>query len=488
MKMILSVTRIIVVASVVTLLVASSCSQKQNWPQFRGPGSNMLTEAMNLPLEWGNDKNVKWTYKMEGSGWSSPVVWDNKIFIVSAFPENIVSEPLPKNASQLSEEQDTVENEGNPPDQDIDEGPLQNADSAHAQNGPQPKELPVEADTAFRKDVYRWEVTCINLNTGKEIWKQVAFKGSPRVKKHSLNSYASETPVTDGKRLYAYFGMTGLYCYDMNGKQLWQKDMGAFTTQKGWGTGASPVVYKDILYIQNDNEVNSFVIAIDAATGNEIWRMKRDEKTTYSTPYIWKNNIRDELVILGKTARSYDLNTGKILWELKLGGEQSVPSPTGDETHIYIANGGGREVKSNLYSVKAGAEGDITPADGITSNNFVDWIFQDANPGNPSPLLYKGNIYYFGEKSELICINAASGKKVYNHRLKGLTEIWASPWAYDDKIFFIDARGVTRIVKAGEKFELLSQNKLKDRIWASVAITGNAYIFKGADLLYCVKN
>jgi outer membrane protein assembly factor BamB len=479
--------KVIKLSAILTLLLVSSCSQKQNWPQFRGPESNMLSPAKNLPGEWGNDKNVKWMYKMEGSGWSSPIVWGNKVFIVSAFPEKIVSETLPPNMPQLSEEQDTVEGEGTLPDQDNDDDPQPEHGPPHAQNGPPPQELPVEADTAFRKDVYKWEVTCINLDNGKEIWKQVAFKGSPRAKKHSLNSYASETPVTDGKRLYVYFGMTGLFCYDLNGNLLWQKDLGAFTTQNGWGTGSSPIVYKDVLYIQNDNEVNSFMIAIDAVTGNDIWRVKRDEKTTYSTPFIWNNNVRDELVALGKTARSYDLKTGKILWEMKLGGEQSVLSPVADETHLYMANSGGREVTSNFYSVKPGAEGDITLTQGVTSNNFVEWVFPEANPGNASPLLYKGYLYFLGLKSELICLNAASGKKVYNQRLRGLGEIWASPWAYNDKIFLVNAKGVTRIVKAGEKFEELSQNKLKDRIWASVAITGNSYIFKGAGFLYCIK-
>jgi outer membrane protein assembly factor BamB len=448
-----------------------SCTQKQNWPQFRGPESNMVAPGKNLPAEWGNDKNIKWKYKIEGFGWSSPIVWGNKVFIVASIPEKLVSEPMPQNLSTIVEEEereDTVVVAGPPP--------------------PRPPRPPQDT-TGFLKDTYRWEVTCINLNTGKELWKQVAYNGNPRVKKHSLNGYASETPVTDGKRLYVYFGMTGIFCYDLDGKFLWKKDIGAYKTQNGWGTGSSPVIYKDILYIQNDNEQNSFLIAIDAATGDEKWRVERNEKTNYTTPFIWKNKVREELVTLGKTFRSYDLKTGNLLWEMKAGGEQSIPSPVADENRIYLANAGGREVKSNLFAIKAGATGDITPKDSISLNNWIEWSFPNANPGNSSPLLYKGLLYFLGSEGRAFtCLNSADGKQVYKTSIKALAETWASPWAYDDKICFYDERGVTRIIKAGEKFELLSENRLKDRFWASPAITDNSYIFKGVDFLYCIRN
>ncbi len=472
--------------AIFTCLIVSSCSQKQNWPQFRGPESNMVSHAKFLPAEWGNDKNVKWKYKIEGAGWSSPIVWGNKIFIVSAFPENVVSESVPPNGPQMpdpdEQENDTIEPVRTPPPE------VRGNRPAPGQNPPGPPHLP-DNDTTYLKDVYRWEVSCIDLNTGKEIWKQVSYKGNPRVKKHSLNSYASETPVTDGKRLYVYFGMTGLFCYDLDGKLLWQKDLGSYKTQNGWGTGSSPVIFEDVLYIKNDNEVNSFVMALDAATGAEKWRAERNEKTTYTTPFIWKNKIRNELVLLGKTARSYDLKTGNVLWQMNVGGEQCIPSPVADENRIYMGNAGGREIKSNLFAIKAGAEGDITPKDSAYSNNWVEWSAMDAGLGNGSPLIYKGYLYFLGgQGGTFTCLNAESGKQVYKERIKRLGAIWASPWAYDDRICFYDEKGVTRTVKAGGKFELLSENKLKDKFWASVAITNNGYIFKGVEWLYCIKD
>lgn len=467
-------------------LFVSSCTQKQSWPQFRGAESNMVSAAINLPSTWGDDKNIAWKYKLEGAGLSSPIVWENKVFIVSAFPENVVSETVQPNGTFMSDEGDDEENDSIPPV--VTPPPVAPAGQAvPVPNPPRPPRHP-DNDSSFLKDVYRWEVTCINLNSGKEIWKQVAYKGNPRVKKHSLNSYASETPVTDGKRLYAYFGMTGVFCYDLNGKLLWQKDLGAYKTQNSWGTGSSPVVFEDILYIQNDNDVKSFVVALDAATGVEKWRAERNEKTTYATPFIWKNKIRNELVLLGKTAQSYDLKTGKVLWQMNLGGDQSIPSPVADENRIYMGNPGEREIKSNLYAIKAGAEGDITPKDSTSASNWVEWTFNDSGIGNGSPLLYKGYLYYLaGQGGTLSCLNAETGKQIYKQKIKRLGAIWASPWAYDDKICLYDEKGVTRIIKAGEKFELLSENKIKDKFWASAAITENGYVLRGADWMYYVK-
>ena len=461
-------------------LLALSCSQKQNWPQFRGQDFNNISIAKNLPSEWGNDKNIKWKFKIEGSGWSSPIVWGNKVFIVASIPVKLVSEPMPQNVSTVPEEEekeDTTAQGGRPAAPGTPPAPGQKPQTPPPPRPPRPP----EDTTGFLKDTYRWEVTCLDLNTGKEIWKQVPYEGNPRIKKHSLNGYASETPVTDGKRLYVYFGMTGVFCYDLDGKQLWKSDIGAFKTQNGWGTGSSPVVYNDILYIQNDNEENSFLIAIDAITGKEKWRVSRNEKTNYSTPFVWKNNVREELVTLGKTARSYDLKTGDLLWEMKIGGEQSIPSPVADVNRIYLGNAGGREVKSNLYAIKAGAAGDITPKDSISLNSSIEWSFPAANLANPSPLLYKGLLYFLGsEGRSFTCLNSADGKLVYKTSIKRLAETWASPWAYNDRICFYDERGDTRTIRAGEKFELLSENRLKDRFWASAAITDNCIYLQGS--------
>jgi len=462
-----SALKVTALAVFTCLLLFTSCSKKQNWPQFRGPEANMLSEAKDLPEEWDTVKNIAWTYKLDGAGWSSPIVWGDKIFITSSFPEKVA--PVPERGPMPAP----------PPPQR----------SGAAQPAPQAPPPPQEdVDTAFMQDVYRLEVRCIDLNTGEELWKQVAFKGNPRVKKHPMNNYATETPSTDGERVYAYFGNTGLFCYDMDGGLLWKTDLGAYKVLNGWGTGSGPIVYNGTVFIQNDNEENSFIAAFDARTGMEKWRVQRDEKTNYSTPYIWKNSLRNELVAGGKTIRSYDPQTGKEIWSLKAGGEMVIPSAVGDENMLYIGNTGGQNAKGNYYAIKAGAKGDITPAEGETTSSGVAWTFADAGLGNSSPLLYSGLIYIISSRGgEIKCLTAAGGTLVYKERVSGIGAVWATQWFYNGKIWFFDEKGVTKSFTAGTEFKLVDDNRLNDKFWSTVAITGKGYVFKGVEALYCVK-
>lgn len=434
------------------IILFASCSDTK-WSQFRGPGNNMVAENSNLPDDWGMGKNIRWTYDLSGTGWSSPVVWGNNVFIASAFAEK--KSPVKPEEPEGAEGSDEQEQE--------------------------------KEDTSYLNDVYRWEVTCIDLKTGKKLWEQVARKGNPRVGAESGNTYASETPVTDGKRVYVYFGMTGVFCYDFSGNLVWQKDLGAYPTLNSWGTGSSPVLFQDLLFIQIDNEKSSFIVALNAADGEEKWRAERQEKTNYSTPVIWKNKIRNELVTAGTRARSYDPATGKLLWELKLGGEMSIASPVADQDHLYIGIGRGEVDKGNFYAVKAGAEGDITPAEGQQISNGIAWSQPKAEVGVTSPLLHNGLIYFLGGRGgKMSCFDAATGDSVYRAKADSVASCWASPWVNNGKIFLTDEKGTTHVFKAGKKFELLSRNKLTDKIWSSVAITKDAYILKGVKSLYCI--
>lgn len=461
--------RSLVIPVLAMILVVTSCSKPANWSQFRGPDGNMAVTSASLPEKWDTISGILWTAALDGAGYSSPIVWGNKVFITSAFPEKV--NPAPERGP----------NQGPPPQGG--QGPQPGQATPQPGQGPQnvqaprPPEIP---DTTFKQEIYRWEVRCLDLKTGKELWKQVACKGAPKTGKNPNSTYACETPATDGKRLFAYFGMHGLYCYDMEGKLLWQKDFGAYNTQRSWGTGSSPILYKDILFIQFDNDENSFIVAINAITGDEKWKVIRDEKTTYSTPYIWKNKIRTELVTCGKIARSYDPESGKLLWELKTGGEQAIPSPAGDEELLYIGNPGGRETKGKLFAVKAGLDGDITDKGGA-------WVSEESGLGNPSPLLYKGRIYVIGGRGEIAVLDASTGVLKYQKRINGIGAVWASPWANNDIIYFLDEKGVTRAFKAGDTFELVAENKLQgSKFWPSVAVAGNDYIFRGGEKLYCV--
>lgn len=283
--------------------------------------------------------------------------------------------------------------------------------------------------------------------------------------------------------------MTGIFCYDMKGNLIWQNDLGAFKTLNSWGTGSSPVLYKNVVYLQIDNEVNSFIVALDALSGAEKWRVAREEKTTYSTPYLWKNNQRDEIVTCGTSARSYDPETGKLLWEMKMGGKMSIPSPVGDNEHLYIANTGGPDAIGSLSSVKAGATGNITADTLSMTSSGVEWYRPDAGTGNPSPVLHNGLIYILASNGKnLSCIDVISGKTIYSQKLEKVSTCWATPWVYKDNLYITDERGTTLIVKTGEQFEIVSQNRIKDKFWASAALSYDAYIFKGVNKVYCIAN
>lgn len=498
-------TLVTMLFALATILIITSCTS--NWPQFRGPEANNVATSVNLPEKWANDTNVVWTYEITGLGNSSPIVWGDKVFFTAAYsatdkePREMGAPPaspaLPQ-GQQAPPQGQATPGQPTPPPAPSQAQPQTAAGSVSPQTVSTPPPPPPAAgqapgnrppeDLSYLEETYTWEVTCLDLKSGRELWRKIAFQGKPRIKKHAINTYANETPVTDGNRVYVYFGMTGLVSFDFNGNKIWEKDLGAFETQNGWGTGSSPVLHKDKLFVKVDNDTASFLVALDAASGNEVWKVMRDEKTTYSTPIIWKNSIRTELVTTGKTARSYDPETGELLWELRLEGESSIPSPVADKEFIYLGNTSGREKPGYFFAVKAGGEGDITPAEGETTSSHVVWKVENPGLGNPSPLLYEGRIYLVNSRGgEVNCLSAATGENIFKQKAEQTGACWATPWVGNGKIFFYDERGNTHILKAGDVFEEVGRNKLDDKFWASPAITKESYIFRGARKIFCVK-
>ena len=419
-----------------------------NWSQFRGPQSNQLPEDAQYPLEWADDKNVQWKSEVPGKGWSSPIVWGDKVFVAT-----------------------TVKAEASPPKPD---------DGASDKEG---REL------SSPNPVYRFELYCLEKSTGKQLWNRVAFEGAPPIPKHSGNTYASETPVTDGERVYVYFGMIGVYCYDLAGNPVWKKDLGAYRMDGNWGTGSSPVLHGDHLYLQIDSEEESFLVALDSKTGDQHWRVSRNEPSNWSSPIIWKNTLRTELITSGQKVRAYDPHTGALLWELGMSGGRSCTSPVADERHLYVGNearsGGG----GFLFAVKAGAEGDITPKEGESTSAGVVWMQPKSELSMASPLLYQGLIYVFGRKRPVVnCYDALTGEPNYKGtRIPDAKAFWASPWGYDGKVFSLDEAGTTHVLSAGSEFEVLAQNRIDDIFWASVAASDGTLIFRGANYVYCIR-
>jgi outer membrane protein assembly factor BamB len=341
--------------------------------------------------------------------------------------------------------------------------------------------------------VYRWEVYCLDRATGKVLWKQLAREGKPRVAVQQSNTYATETPVTDGERVYAYFGMHGLYCYDVAGKLQWQKDLGAYPTSMGHGPASSPVLDGQRLFVQVDNEEKSFLVALEARTGKELWRADRAERTNHSSPIVWMNKQRTELVAGGQTVRSYDPATGKVLWELRVG-NRCCATPAGDAEMLYVGSEagfgggfGGGGGGGALFAVRAGASGDLTPKEGETSSAGVAWSLSRGAPERASPVVYQGHLYLLRQNGMLACYDAKTGKEVYRQRLPGAGAFWASPLAGDGKLFCLDERGTTYVVQAGPKFKVLGKNTINDMFWATPAVAGGAVFLRGVDHLYCVQ-
>ncbi|MFC2123632.1 PQQ-binding-like beta-propeller repeat protein [Bacteroidota bacterium] len=428
------------------ILVMNSCSDNYNWPQFRGPNANNISTETNLPTEWGNDKNISWKTKVPGKGWSSPIIWEDKVFITTAYKDK--EEPVST---------DTV---SDPND--------------------------ISARRTKPKVDHRFEIYCLNKNSGETIWKETVYLGKPGITTHKDNTYASETPVTDGKYLYVYFGMRGLFCYDLDGDKIWDKDIGIFKMQADWGTSSSPVLYKDLLIMQFDNEENSQVLALDKNTGEENWRTMRDEISTWSTPYIWENKERAELVTGGKKTRSYNPETGELLWELDMRGGRDISSPTANKEMIYICNEERRDGGGTLFAVKAGASGNISLDSAENANEWVVWTQPKSGIAMASPLLYKGYLYALERNRGVVnCFNAKTGEIVYRReKLEGAKSFWASPWAYNDMIFCLDDTGTTHVLQAGPDFKILASNKLDDKFWSSTAIAGGKLVFRGVEYVY----
>lgn len=433
-------TRILIVFFALMSLL--SCKTDSNWPQFRGPESNNITLEKNLPLEWNNEKNLAWEYDLQGRAWSCPIVWGDKVFFTNAVLEDPSILPPAQEGKRLDNPFDAV---------------------------------------------YNFEVICLDIDSGEEIWKKVAYHGKPRYKTHRDNNYAPETMVTNGKYVYAYFGMTGLYCYDMKGNLIWETDLGNYPMQSNWGTSTSPVLYNNILYMQIDNEEKSFIAAINAETGEEIWKVNRNEKSNWGTPVIWKNSKQTELVVQGLTTRSYNPENGEIIWELNMGGGRNITSPTADGDIIVVGNEKRRD-GGTLFGIKAGSSGDISLNEGESSNEAVVWSVPESGIAMATPVIYEGLIYIVDRnRGQISCFELSSGKSVYKEKMEDAAAFWASPWAYDGKIYCLDEKGVTHVIRAGREFKELGKNKLDDIFWASTAIANESYIFRGEKGIYCIR-
>jgi hypothetical protein len=423
----------------------NSIFAQTNWSQFRGAGAlGVASDDPNLPDKWSQTENVVWKTEIPGTGWSSPVVWGDSIFLTSVISAS--DEEKPK------------------------------------------KGLYFGGERPVSKAEHRWVVYAVDFNTGKIKWEREVYKGALQAaqSRHLKNSYASETPVTDGERVYAYFGNVGLFVFDMKGKPLWSKKFSAFKTRYGWGTAASPAVYKDQLYIVNDNDEQSYIVAYNKKTGDELWRADRKEGTNWATPYIWENEQRAEIITSGTgRVRSYDL-TGKLLWEFAGMSSIAIPTPFSKFGLLYIASGYVGDQHRPVYAIRAGATGDISLQKGETSNKYISWYQPQAGPYNTSPIIYGDNYYTLYDRGFFTAHEAKTGKEIYSKQRidEATTAFTASPWAYNGKIFVLSEDGDTFVIEAGNGFKVIGKNSLDEFCMATPAIARGSLIIRTASKLY----
>ncbi len=437
--------KLLAYSGLLTLTIAHVAhGQTTNWPQFRGANSDGLAAGATLPDTWSTTENVVWKSEIPGWGWSSPVIWGDKIFVTAAVSEH---------------ERAKLVIGGYP--------------------GGQVKPT----------DVHRWMTYCLDFDTGKIVWEREAYKGVPPEERHPKNSYANPTPITDGERVYANLDNIGMFCYDMAGNTLWEQRWGSFPMRGGWGPGASPVLHKDRIYIVNDNEKESFMVALDKTTGKEIWRVARPEKSNWSTPYVWENEDRTEIVTIGSgKVRSYDLD-GKVLWELT--GTSGLVSLMPVAKHGLLYLGAGYHY-GPLYAIRPGASGDISLNSSETSNQWIAWSQPRGSSIHPCYLISDDRLYVLFDAGLLTCSNAKTGETIFpRQRLNtGGGRFYASPWAYNGKIFLLNEDGTTWVVEDGPEFKVVRKNSLSDNdyAWATPAVARGSLFIRTYTGLYRLQD
>lgn len=431
------------------LLTASgSTIADDNWPRFRGSNADgVAKDNVRLPVMWDRTENIKWVADVPGWGWACPVIWGNQVFV-----STVVSD----------EEND----------------------------GPQKGLYLGQGVRTPAKGTHHWLVYSFDLRTGNVRWKYEAHTGRPKVPRHPKSTYASETPTTDGERLYVLFGDVGLYCFDFNGNKLWSHEIEAKKTFFDYGAAASPIVHDGQVIVLYDNIEESYIASFDCETGNQLWRTEREESSTWATPFIWKNERRTEIVTCGKGRnRSYDLS-GNLIWEFN--GRMSnlvIPSPFAANGLLYITSGYVGDKNRPVFAIKPGATGDFSLIGNATSNDFIAWHLPQAGPYNPSPIVYGKYYYTLYDRGFLTCHDALTGAQIYDkQRFAPGASFTASPWAYNNRLFFLSEDGDTYVVEAGPKFKLQHTNSLDELCLSSPAMSREKLLIRTAAKLYCITN
>ncbi len=415
--------------------------EDQAWPQWRGPLATGEAPAADPPVEWSESRNIRWKVAIPGDGSATPLVWSDRVFVVTAIPVG-----------------ESGTNDG------FFQGLVRRV-----------------VGTVGVSETQRYVVLAIDRRDGRVVWERVALEETPHEGRHKTGSWASPSAVTDGEVLCAFFGSRGLYCYDMEGQPLWDRDFGDMNIRLGFGEGASPALHGDTIVVNWDHEDQSFISALDKHTGVEQWRTARDEATSWATPLIVEHDGRAQVVTSATSrVRSYDLETGELLWHGAGVTSNAIPSPVAADGLVYLTSG---YRGSHLYAVQLdAARGDIT------GTSAVAWSLEEDTPYVPSPLLYDGILYFIKSNSGILSAHdARTGQSHYGpQRLPGIRSVYASPVAADGRIYIPSRDGTTLVIAAGPTFEVLAVNMLEDGFDASPAVVDGEMYLRGQRYLYCI--
>ncbi len=421
-----------------------------SWPSFRGPNAAGVAEEQRLPDRWdgATKQNALWRTPIPGLAHSSPIVWGDTVFVTSAISS------------------------------------LKNATFKPGLYG--------DGDASDDRSVHKWVIYAVDKRTGRIRWERVAREGAPRNKRHIKSTYASATPVTDGRIVVAWFGSEGVFAFDVNGAPLWQVDlgrvdMGAYDIPSyEWGPASSPIIWNGLVILQCDTQTDSFVLALDIETGETVWKTSRNELPSWGTPTVAETAAGAELVTnASNLIRGYDARTGRELWQLAGSSKITAPTPIVAEDLIFVASG--RAPERPIFAVKPGSRGDLTLAKGTTSSDAIPWSRTGRGSYMPTPLAYGGILYVLANNGVLDAYELKTGKEIYRQRLALVgSGFSASPVAADGKIYLSNEDGDMLVVRAGPKFEHIATNSIGGLLMATPALSEGVMFVRGASSLFAI--